>query len=384
MSLVYLPEERVRAIGAVLQSARERRGESHADVAFRIALSPSQLRAIEAGDLRPFYSPSYFLQAAERYANALDVSLPAPPAIPDPVPKVQPDVLTDIQSESQAAVKPAPKPKTNSAPLSELQTKPAEITEQKLVNSLSAPVATTAATSVMTAVENPTPRVMPITKNTSAAPAQPETFSHSPEPLAAASANEGSGSPVSPSRSTPLGWIVLVAALVIVIGVAKISFQKSGPSPVKEEIIQAPPSEPKPETEKLAAPSPAESVAPVSTRTVAPLASTPVQSATPIQQPAQPAKPAQPVPVLSDGMDSVLVSQTSTWVQIVKLTGEKQNLNITPGQKIEFNADKTAAIVFGKPDQASLKVKGRPINLSQFVTNDTPPRALVILRQLKD
>jgi len=88
-------------------------------------------------------------------------------------------------------------------------------------------------------------------------------------------------------------------------------------------------------------------------------------------------------PVAAAKNDSQLESQASTWVQLVKSNGEKVNLKVEPGQTIDFPSATTAAIVFGQPDKATLKVQGKTVNISPFVTTDTPPRALVILNQIK-
>ena len=69
MPSAQLSEVQLQARSEQLKSTRERRGDNLADAAFKIALSPSQLRAIEAADLRPFYSTGYFMQAVERYAH---------------------------------------------------------------------------------------------------------------------------------------------------------------------------------------------------------------------------------------------------------------------------------------------------------------------------
>lgn len=82
--------------------------------------------------------------------------------------------------------------------------------------------------------------------------------------------------------------------------------------------------------------------------------------------------------------DSHVESQASTWVQLVKTNGEKTNLKIEPGQKIEFAAGTTAAVVFGQPDKTVLKIKDKTVNLKPFVTTDNPSRALVILNQIRD
>ena len=75
--------------------------------------------------------------------------------------------------------------------------------------------------------------------------------------------------------------------------------------------------------------------------------------------------------------------QASTWVQIVKTNGEKINLKTEPGQKIEFLSGDTVAIAFGQPEKASLTIQGKSVNLAPFVTQDSPPRALVILNRIQ-
>jgi transcriptional regulator with XRE-family HTH domain len=95
MTNVQLSEAEIAAISGLLKSARESRGDNLAEAAFKIALSPSQLRAIEAGDLQPFYSTGYYLQAVDRYANYLGVTLPprVPPAteVPEAVAQEAPE-----------------------------------------------------------------------------------------------------------------------------------------------------------------------------------------------------------------------------------------------------------------------------------------------------
>jgi len=76
--------------------------------------------------------------------------------------------------------------------------------------------------------------------------------------------------------------------------------------------------------------------------------------------------------------------QVSTWVQIVKNNGEKTNIKLEPGQRIEFPSSATAAVVFGQPDKARMTIKGKPVNLSPFITQDSPPRGLVIISQIRE
>lgn len=88
--------------------------------------------------------------------------------------------------------------------------------------------------------------------------------------------------------------------------------------------------------------------------------------------------------LVSGPSDSHLESQAQTWVQLVKTNGEKTNLKIEPGQKIEFTSGTTAAVVFGQPDKTVLKVKDKTVNLKPFITMENPSRALVILSQIRD
>ena len=80
--------------------------------------------------------------------------------------------------------------------------------------------------------------------------------------------------------------------------------------------------------------------------------------------------------------DSQLVLQEATWVQIVKTNGEKVNISAEVGKPVDFQSEGTAAVIFGRPDKASLRIKGKSIDVTQFVINDSPKRALVILNQI--
>jgi hypothetical protein len=109
-----------------------------------------------------------------------------------------------------------------------------------------------------------------------------------------------------------------------------------------------------------------------------------VSAAPAVAAPTKSSAIASSAPPATRGADSQLESKATTWVQIVKNNGEKLNLKLEPGQKIDFSSSDTAAIVFGQPDQASLKVKGRPVNVKPFMTQDNPSRALVILNQIRE
>ena len=326
MTHVQLSEAEIAAISGLLKSARENRGDNLAEAAFKIALSPSQLRAIEAGDLQPFYSTGYYLQAVERYASYLGVTLPtrAPPAV---------EVAETIVQEA---------PRSDAAPS----------------DALAAEMPTT----VSTVME-----------------AEPKKVEVSEPP----SERE--------SRTVPWGWIAFAIAGLITIGVLKESLEPAAvPTQTANDSAASSTaaSENKP-TDSAAAPS-NESAA--STTTTAPVATAP-------QAPTSPApKAATPAPLVTTGTstaassavttatasDGVLEVQGSTWVQIVKNNGEKTNIKVEPGQRVEFPSSSTAAVVFGQPEKARLTIKGKPVNLSPFITQDSPPRGLVIISQIRD
>lgn len=308
MSPVHLSELQVQAIGQTLKSAREKRGDNVAEAAFKIALSPSQLRAIEAGDLRPFYSPNYFLQAAQRYADLLGVQLPAPPEIPEP------------------------------------ETKSPDITAAEPPPALTTPMATSEVARSPQAAQEP-------------ANLRPAADPESDAPL---SQPTGGG--------LRWGWIAFGAAVLITLGILKIGLE--------------PP--PKPEPKVIAATTPAapsaEEVKPAAAEIKPPAVETKPAAAEVKPTPAQPnTRPPQSATSQQDGQ---LIMQASTWVQIVKNNGEKTNLKAEPGQKVEFLSSETAAVVFGQPEKASLTIQGKSVNLAPFITQDSPPRALVIVNRI--
>jgi transcriptional regulator with XRE-family HTH domain len=331
MTNVQLSEAEIAAISGLLKSARESRGDNLAEAAFKIALSPSQLRAIEAGDLRPFYSTGYYLQAVERYANYLGVTLP--PRVP-PATEV-PEAIAQEAPESDAV--------------------PADAVPS---DALVAEMPTT----VSTVME-----------------AEPKKVGISELP----SERE--------SRTVPWGWIAFAIAGLITIGVLKESLEPAAvPAPTANDSAasNAATNENKP-TDSAAAPS-NESAA--TTTTTAPVATAPQAPASPAQ------KAATSAPLVTTGTssaasstvtsatasDGVLEVQGSTWVQIVKNNGEKTNIKVEPGQRVEFPSSSTAAVVFGQPEKARLTIKGKPVNLSPFITQDSPPRGLVIISQIRD
>lgn len=336
MTNVQLSEAEIAAISGLLKSARESRGDNLAEAAFKIALSPSQLRAIEAGDLRPFYSTGYYLQAVERYANYLGVTLP--PRVP-PATEV-PEAVAQEAPESDAVASDAVP--SDAAPSDAL------VAEMP--------------TTVSTVME-----------------AEPKKVGISELP----SERE--------SRTVPWGWIAFAIAGLITIGVLKESLEPAAvPAPTANDSAasNAATNENKP-TDSAAAPS-NESAA--TTTTTAPVATAPQAPASPAQ------KAATSAPLVTTGTssaasstvtsatasDGVLEVQGSTWVQIVKNNGEKTNIKVEPGQRVEFSSSSTAAVVFGQPEKARLTIKGKPVNLTPFITQDSPPRGLVIISQIRD
>ena len=336
MTNVQLSEAEIAAISGLLKSARESRGDNLAEAAFKIALSPSQLRAIEAGDLQPFYSTGYYLQAVERYANYLGVTLP--PRVP-PATEV-PEAVAQEAPESDAVASDAVP--SDAAPSDAL------VAEMP--------------TTVSTVME-----------------AEPKKVGISELP----SERE--------SRTVPWGWIAFAIAGLITIGVLKESLEPAAvPAPTANDSAasNAATNENKP-TDSAAAPS-NESAA--TTTTTAPVATAPQAPASPAQ------KAATSAPLVTTGTssaasstvtsatasDGVLEVQGSTWVQIVKNNGEKTNIKVEPGQRVEFPSSSTAAVVFGQPEKARLTIKGKPVNLSPFITQDSPPRGLVIISQIRD
>ncbi len=336
MPLDQMPQERARAIGLALKQAREAKGENLAEAAFRIALSPSQLRAIESADLKPFYSASYYQQAVERYAAFLGVSLDKP--------------ALEVQQELETPT--AENPATESS-----TDQPSPAVAPATVETGSDDVHP-ASSSAETAVDRTAERQSEQPESTTATVSLREK-------LGAASETE----PEQRQRS-PLGWIALIAAIVIALGVVKVAMEKPAPPTTAEAPTPVPPpTAPEKDATPPQPPSPSPSSTPSSTPS-------PTPTSTPKPAPA-PASPAR-------GTDSQLESKVTTWVQIVKSNGEKSNLKMEPGQKIEFASADTAAVVFGQPDQASLKVKGRAVNLKPFITQENPSRALVILNQIRE
>ena len=362
MTNVQLSEAEIAAISGLLKSARESRGDNLAEAAFKIALSPSQLRAIEAGDLRPFYSTGYFLQAAERYATYLGVALPTrePPAAE--VPAAEPPAAKVSEAVAQAA----PKSDVTTAEVTTADTALADAPPAVEVSSMA---------SIAIAPESKTTEI-------SEPPSERE------------------------SRTFPWGWVAFAIAGLITIGVLKESLEPAAvPAPTTNDSAasSAALSENK-STDSAATPSSGTPALSISTSAASTSAPTPAATAaapstTAPQAPTSPApKAAAQVPLATTGTstaasavataaaasDGVLEVQVSTWVQIVKNNGEKTNIKVEPGQRVEFPSSSTAAVVFGQPEKARLTIKGKPVNLSPFITQDSPPRGLVIISQIRD
>jgi hypothetical protein len=208
------------------------------------------------------------------------------------------------------------------------------------------------------------------------------------------------------SKTFPWGWVAFAIAGLITIGVLKESLEPAAvPAPMANESAtgNAASSENKSTdsttTPGNGTPTPSNSASAVSTNTPAPSATATPSSTTIPQAPTSPApKAAAQTPLTTTGTsstasavantaaasDGVLEVQVSTWVQIVKNNGEKTNIKLEPGQRIEFPSSATAAVVFGQPDKARMTIKGKPVNLSPFITQDSPPRGLVIISQIRE
>jgi len=355
MSPVELSKDYVDTIGNLLKSTREKRAENLPEIAFRIALSPTQLRAIEAGDLRPFYSARYFLQAANRYAEFLGITLPSHSAAP-----LTPEAAPTATTEEFAST----------GTTSEHQ----DFNEASLDHSepVVAPINITAAPQ-----DAPTQPPEPKPKTRAVEPQDPDSDSGIlGEP----------SEPVPSTRSSfrlSWGWVAFGCAVLIALGVTKISLTPSTPAPTISASAQAPT---EPDAKE---PGPQPTAQPTASAGPGSPAVTPaVQSqdkkaaATPIAAASAPGGEKRITP--STPIDSQLLTQASTWVQIVKANGEKVNIKAEPGQPVDFHSESTAAVVFGQPEKASLRIKGKPVNITPFVTSDNPPRALVILNQIKE
>lgn len=71
-----LSAEQIQAIAKTLSTTRGERGIAVQQIANQCALTPTHIKAIEMGDVKPFYNHGFFLQAARRFADALQIALP--------------------------------------------------------------------------------------------------------------------------------------------------------------------------------------------------------------------------------------------------------------------------------------------------------------------
>lgn len=300
--------EQLTLIAQTLKKAREDKSESIADAAFKIALSPAQLRAIESGDLKPFYSTYYFYQAAARYADFLGVTLPEEKKTA-PIP---------VQTEAENSVTP----------------KADEKRAAKSKNQYTA--------SIKTDIQL---QAKPLEARASSNQSKTEKKKLSPLWMAAAAA-------------ASLALVSLVVIRQEALAPNTSESQAIAKAEVKEESATSTPA-------SVSTPAPTPAAPATQTTQTAPTPQSPVQSVS-----------------MSAGESHLQIS-AATWVQIVLTNGEKQNLRTEPGQKIVFEPEKTAAIVFGRPEQARLNVNGRTVDIAPFILAESPARALVILSKVR-
>lgn len=341
MSTAQLSDQQVLELGAKLRSARESQGKNLSEAAFRIALSPSQLRALESGDRRPFYSTHYFLQAVDRYADYLDVTLAE---------------LAAYRPEAQSRAA--------------MQREDAEHSERVTDSDVSV-----AANS-------------PILKRSVSAPA--------------AAASIAVGATISQRRHPALAVLAVSAAVVGLS--AAVSMKDSITPSIPVAITAEPPpaaatpaqaSEPtatasaadasKPAISNAAPASPPSSPAPqaaiaqAASAQAAPRSSAPQSTGTP---------PMAAIPKRASAIndkDGRIESSANAWVQIVSKSGEKSNLRISAGESIEFASGETAAVVIGQPEKATLTVRGKSVDLRQYASSkDGSSRALVIIGDIRN
>lgn len=291
MSTAQLSDQQVRDLGVKLKSSRESQRRDIADAAFRIALSPSQLRALEAGDRRPFYSTNYFLQAVERYASFLGVTLP--------------ELASYRAQTSPSSVRDA-NPGSSDPPQPDGDAFKDALGQSGKARAVSAPMPTA-----------------PLPQSLDAAP----------------------------KRSPQLARLVMIGAAVIALA-AVVSLQDNTSPPASKKVA-----------EPMAAAEPATPSTTVTTTAATTEAAPTTATATPAPE-----------------QDGRIQSSINGWVQIVSKSGEKSNLRIAAGENIDFIADETAAVVIGRPEKATLTVRGKTIDLRQHtVDKEGSPRALVII-----
>jgi cytoskeletal protein RodZ len=217
-------------------------------------------------------------------------------------------------------------------------------------------------------------------------PETSEPVASLPEPSAeppAPTREEHHHTPLKQSGKTP--WLITAAALGVM-GIGIFSMLQPDRS-ANTTIVSAGASTSVAAPTAVPDPAPAPATEPASPAA----APVPAPSATPTTPPAAVSAPAPvvavPTPVASAppaaDSDSKLVNSVGTWVQIVGKDGSKTNLRIQAGEPVQFTAQETAAIAFGRPGTASLTIRGSAVSIERFLVQEaSPARALVILRDL--
>lgn len=166
------------------------------------------------------------------------------------------------------------------------------------------------------------------------------------------------------SRKTTVPLIALAVG-VLVAGLAMLQSDKPGGPPM---VATAP----------APTPAPAVTLAPPTAAVPAP-----ASAATPAPPPAPTPPPAPAAAPTAKSLSDSFVNTVSTWIQIVGKDGSKQNLKPQAGEVITFDAQSTAALVFGRPSTAKLTVNGQDVDIERFlIEGASSPRALVIIRDL--
>ena len=364
MSETRLSESLIAEIAHSLKAAREEKREDLAELAYRIALSPSQLRALESANTSPFYSHAYFLQAAQRYADAFGIKLP---------------------QEGERA-----------------------LSEQ----TIHIPAATNPVVTAPVAVREPQPASESIPR----APSRIDELQ--PARFALNAETDIAPSTVVSDNRMRWAWVGVACLFAILLGVTKIisdenAAQQESTSLANQSVTllnnaptadSATTAQPNAVPNINTPPAPAISAQASASTEALTAASTPSATARPQQQ----GVPLSLPPVVSasipatksnqsntpttnqkatagttNGSKSYLISDASTWVQVVRSSGEKINVRIQPGERVEFDAEQTAAIVFGRPAEATLVVRGGRVNLDPFIVGEEKRRALVLMSQIK-
>ncbi len=193
----------------------------------------------------------------------------------------------------------------------------------------------------------------------------------------------------SPPRKTWITAAVSVGVSAFVIVIVLLQPERNlTQMPVNEASVTTPAAAPisNPPSAAITAPA-AVAPAAVAPAAVAPSAVAPAPAAvtTPAAVTAPPAAPA-PIPSpasASAATGSSFVNQNSTWIQIVGKDGNKTNLRPQAGEVVQFDAQSTAAVAFGRPSTAKLIIDGQEVNVERFLVDQAKPaRALVILKDL--